>query len=105
MHQQTLCEAVKARKNVYLRYDDDRLEREFSPYIVYYTSKDILSVAGYQVKNPAEPLERDVWRNLHLSTIRTARVSEDGFTVDQTFNPADKRYGTRIICHVKQYVT
>lgn len=104
MNQQTLCAAIRERKNVLIKYDDDVIERTFSPYIVYTSSKDNETVAGYQVANPAEPLERDKWRMLTIAKISSVRLGATTFTVNQSFNPADKVYGHRIVCHVKQYV-
>ena len=40
MNQQTLCAAIRERKNVLIKYDNDIVERTFSPYIVYTSSKD-----------------------------------------------------------------
>lgn len=104
MNQQTLCKAIRERKNVLIKYDDDIVERTFSPYIVYTSSKDNETVAGYQVSNPAEPLERDKWRMLTLAKLHSVRPGTTTFTVNQSFNPADKIYGNRVVCHVKQNV-
>lgn len=102
MHQQTLCEAIKDRKNVSVLYDDDYVPRIFSPYIVFTSSRDNVLVAGYQVVNPAELTESNEWRRLDLGKIRSVTLTENNFTPDIAFDPFSKRYGNRIICHVKQ---
>jgi len=104
MNQQTLCAAIRERKNVLIKYDNDIVERTFSPYIVYTSSKDNETIAGYQVSNPADPLERDKWRMLTIAKLRSVPPGANTFAVDQNFDPANKIYGHRIVCHVKQYV-
>ena len=104
MHQQILYKAVTGRNTIKIKYDDDTLEREFSPYIVFYSSKGNESVSGYQIDNPAEPMEKNQWRQLTTSKLKTVRTTENTFAVDPRFNPADKVYGNRVICHVKQNV-
>lgn len=105
MHQQTLCAAIKSRENVLIRYDDDLIERMFLPYIVYTSTKGKLSVSGYQVNNPAEPLESNEWRTLTIATLRSVRAGTTTFVVDKSFDPTNKVYRNGIVCHVKQYVT
>lgn len=104
MHPGTLCEAVRKRRNVAIRYDDDGPERTYSPYIVYYPNTGDLAVSGYQVFNPAEPAEKNKWRPLMVAKLRSCRLVDETFTPDPRFNPFDKRYGSRIVRHVKQYI-
>ncbi|WP_367187286.1 WYL domain-containing protein [Rhizobium oryzicola] len=98
------CEAIRERRNVLIKYDEDSSERIFSPYIVYWTSKNNLCVAGNQVKNPSEPLERNEWRNFTVDKFRSVRLADSTFSIDHIFNPRNKIYGNRVVCHVKQYV-
>lgn len=104
MHQATLAEAIRMKRNVAIRYDDDVLERAFSPYIIYRSSTGKLTVAGNQVHNPAGPSERNEWRNLTIAKLRNCRVMDRIFIPDARFNPFDKRYAGGVVCHVKQNV-
>lgn len=103
MHQTTLCEAIEKRQIVRLRYDDDYIDRTFAPYIVYWSSKRNMLVSGYQIENPAEPLERNEWRNLDIDKIRTLSITNNAFRPDSGFDPFHKRYSAGIICHVFQH--
>lgn len=73
MYEQQLCAAIRERKAVKFRHDDDLMERTFEPYIVYWNDKRHELVAGYQTENPAKSLERDVWREFSLDKLRPAQ--------------------------------
>ncbi len=47
-------------------------------------------------------LEKNQWRQLTVSKLKSVRSTENAFVVDPGFNPADKVYGNRVICHVKE---
>jgi len=102
MNQQTLCEAIRGRQLVKMRYGTDLAERTFAPYIVYRTKGLSLQVSGYQEHNPAKPLDKHEWRNFDLSDIRSLRRAEETFIPETSFDPFNKRYAAGIICHVKQ---
>lgn len=104
MFEQDIKEAVRQKLVMYVRYEGDFTDREFEPYILYRSTTGKMTVAGYQNSNPAEPLERDQWRNFTISKLQAIQLTNATFTVDHRFDPADKRYSNGVICHVKQYV-
>ncbi len=103
MYQQQICRAIRAKKNVLIKYDDDVLDRTFSPHILFYFGNDKRSVAGIQVGNPAEPSERTVWRSFTLERITSLGTADSTFSVDTKFDHSDKRYRSRVVCHVSRY--
>ncbi|AWC25549.1 hypothetical protein CO731_05047 [Aminobacter sp. MSH1] len=103
MHQGTLCDAIKGKNVITIRYDDDILERTFAPYIVYRSTKNNVLVAGYQINNPAEPFENNEWRNLTVDKLKAISITNDTFRVDVEFDPFHERYRGRVICHVSKY--
>ena len=100
--QQTLCDAIAKRKIVRIRYDDDLVARTYAPHIVYRTSKGNILVAGTQINNPAEPLERNEPRNFDLDKITSIDVTDEVFQPHPHFDPHDKRYRYGTVCVIRR---
>jgi predicted DNA-binding transcriptional regulator YafY len=84
--QDTLCEAVRNRLVVEIRYDDDRSYRQFEPHIVYRSTQDNVLVGGTQTHNPEKPQEQDAPRNFDLDKIRDVKITDRTFTPHHLFN-------------------
>jgi len=98
--EQQLCEAIRARKLVEIRYEDDLTFRVFAPYAVYNSTKDKVNVSGTQVSNPSQPLDRNEPRVFEVGKITAIRPTEIAFTPDHRFDRLDPRYKDGIICSV-----
>ena len=96
--QSTLCDAVKSRNIVRLKYDDDFQFRTYAPYIVYRSSKNIVLVEGTQINNLEEPLVQNEPRQFELEKITALEVTDQKSPPPSDFNPLDKRYRYGIIC-------
>ena len=98
--EQQLCEAIRARKLVEIRYEDDLTYRLFAPYAVYKSTKDKVNVSGTQVSNPSQPLDRNEPRVFEVGKITDMRITDSVFTPDSRFDRFDPRYKDGIICSV-----
>ena len=96
--QSTLCEAVKSRNIVRLKYDDDFQFRTYAPYIVYRSSKNIVLVGGTQINNPTEPFEHNEPRNFDLEKITALEVTDQKSQPPSDFDALNRRYRFGIIC-------
>jgi len=96
--QQTLCAAIASHQLVRLRYQDDLQFRVFAPHIVYRSSTGKTLVAGTQINNPAEPLERNEPRNFDLAELTALEVAGEKFRPHHDFDRHDKRYRNGTIC-------
>jgi hypothetical protein len=97
--QSELCNAIRKRVLVNLRYDDDYTDRTFAPHIVYESSQGNILVAGTQDHNPAEPWEDNKPRNFDLDKITSLEVTGQQFLPHPGFNRSHKRY-VRPICNI-----
>lgn len=89
--EQLLCQAIRSRTFVELRYEDDITERMFAPDVVYPTSKLKVCVSGRQMGTlELEP------HTFEVGKIKSLSLTERTFTPDPRFNLADPRYRNRI---------
>ena len=95
-----LCDAIRARVIVKLKYEDDTAYRTFEPHAVYCSTKDKYCVAGQQVDNPTDPIERDVPKNFEVGKISALQVTDDPFTPDPRFDRYDAKYANGIVCSI-----
>jgi hypothetical protein len=95
-----LCSAVRERRVVELRYQQDGLFRTFEPHVVYYSTKENLCTSGTQTKNLNKPLDKSEYRTFDLSEVREVRLTAATFTPDPRFNPGDPHYKNGIVCSV-----
>jgi hypothetical protein len=96
-----LCEAIAKRVVVALRYGDDFQERTFAPYAVFESDPNDVCVSGFQLHNPAKPLDRNEPRNLTVGKIASLRLTDEAFAYDQRFNSGDAKYRNGVICIIR----
>lgn len=102
LNRAVLCDAVRQRFVVQLRYAEDRSDRVFAPHVVYRSSAGNLLVGGVQIHNPAAPLADGAIRELRLSGLRSLRVTADRFEPDNRFDFRDPRYRAGLVCRVAE---
>ena len=95
-----LCEAVRARVLVRLRYKDDVSERLIAPYGVYTSTKDKVLLACTQIDNPGKPLDRWEPRNLEVGLMTSVTLTDEKFQPDPRFDPSDARYQNGFLCRI-----
>lgn len=100
--EQRLCEAVRAKVLVRVRYKDDFSERLLQPYGVYTSTKDKVNLASVQVDNPADPLARWEPRNLEVGLMQSVVLTDSSFEPDPRFDPSEPRYQNGFICCIKR---
>lgn len=95
-----LCNAIRDRNLVRIRYKDDAADRLIAPYAVYTSSKDKVLLAGTQINNPGQPL--DAWepRNLEVGLMRSVTLTDTKFEPDTRFDPSDPRYKNGFVCRL-----
>jgi hypothetical protein len=87
-----LCEAIKMKRIVSLRYSDDIAPRDFAPDVVYPSSRKKINVTGRlpQAIGEWEP------HTFEVGKIKALSITERPFTPDQRFNLFDPKYRDRI---------
>ena len=95
-----LCDAIRTRHIVTLRYDKDVAQRSFAPHAVYHSGNDKVLVSGLQLENPADYRDRLVPRNFEVALIQSLTVTSSTFTPDPKFNRRSAKYDHGIICSV-----
>jgi hypothetical protein len=55
-----LCDSIKNRQTVRLRYSDESAFRTFNPYVIYRSPKNKILVWGVQIRNDARPNQKNL---------------------------------------------
>lgn len=98
---ETLRAAIEQKSVINLKYDDDLGSRTFEPYILFYTTQNNLTLAGYEV-NPIGTFGGPrTWKQLTCALIRNPSLTGVTFIPEMTFNPLNKRY-VRTLAHVRK---
>ncbi len=98
--EQTLCWAMKQRRQVTFRYRKDDAIRTFRPTVLYWSNNRKLNVGGTVVNEASAPgtsCERHVFELGRISRLIVTSIS---FEPDPLFDPSDKRYAGGILCSV-----
>lgn len=95
-----LCQAIRERRVVELRYDDDAQFRRFEPAAVYNTAKHKICVSGVQLTNPNEPGDEQGPHNFEVGKIADLTLTDVNFQPDPRFDRFDAKYKNGIICCV-----
>jgi len=95
-----LCAAIADKRLVLMLYGDDRAERLYAPYAVYYSTADPdrVLVTGTQIDNPGDPLDKYVPRNFEVGRISGLTVTDTKFQRDARFDRHDSKFDNGIIC-------
>lgn len=83
--QNTLCEAIKKRITVRLRYKNDTYYREFDPYFVYISTTGKTLTSGWQKENPMKPSDNDTFHKFNLELITDITFTNKTFNVQPRF--------------------
>ena len=76
-----LVEAIQNRSPVMLTYKGDFGERTFHPYFVYISTTGKTLVSGWQVSNPAKPLDGEKYHKFDVSLIQNVSITDESFQV------------------------
>ena len=94
-----LCEAIRRQVKVAMRYDDDTMEREIAPYVVFESEDEEVCVSTFQFYNPAKPQDGNEPRTFTVGKIETLRITGETFAIDPRFERGSKRH-YRILCSI-----
>lgn len=100
MFQQELCDAIKAKRFVRIRYEADDAEHMFAPHIVYRSFRGKILVGGVLKDDPNVRLAKKELHAFALETFRSVVMTEKCFRPSLLFNPFDKIYRNGILCRV-----
>ena len=96
--EQEICQAIRERLRVELRYENDLMARLFSPEILFTTSQQKVCVAGIQVRNPNNISDPpDDPHNFEVGRITFLKLTDERF-VPNRIDRSDVRYRNGIIC-------
>lgn len=98
--ERAFCDAIRAKLQVTLRYDDDSLARTFDPHVVH-TPRNKVLVEGHEVHNPNHPSEPPGWHRFEIGKIRDLHVGDTHFTISAAFDPSDIRHREGLLCIVQ----
>ena len=95
-----LCEAIKQKRVVRLRYENDFTDRVFHPYIIYQSQTGKILVHGLQIQNMGSPFDQAEPHKFEIGKISSIQIMPDAFSVDIRFDRNRKEYVGRTICVV-----
>lgn len=70
----TVEQAIKTKKRLLIKYNNDILEREVEPYAIFESTADKIDLFSLQIRNPAKPLVKIEPRNFTLQNLKSARL-------------------------------
>ena len=97
-----ICTAIEKRLFVTLRYDDDRLERKFSPYHFYIAMTDNILVSGFQVTNPNKLAENNIYHTFNIRLIKNIALTDQPFSPEPNLITPPKKY-KQLICSINRF--
>jgi hypothetical protein len=95
-----LCEAIRARVLVMLRYKDDPGDRVFAPHAVFHSTQDKVCVSGTQVDNPAKFGDDNEPHFFEIGKIKTLSLTKREFEPYPWFDSSQDHYRNGVICSV-----
>jgi len=98
--EQLLCQAIRRRVLVEMRYERDGADRTIAPYVVFESEPNDICLSCFQISNPAKPQDGDEPRNFTVGKIAALRLTEATFAIDPRFNRADAKYRHGVLCSV-----
>lgn len=101
--EQHLCNAIRQKKAVKLRYQGDFSDRLYHPYIVYETDKGKVLVHGKQISNPSKPMEGPQPHKFEIGLIISIQLTDATFVVDPNFDPTRTEYVGKTKCVISRF--
>ncbi len=95
-----LCQAIRERRVVEFKYDDDLQSRTFEPAAVYTSAKNKVCVSGVQLTDRNDPIDQHKPQNFEVGKMTTLRITDANFQPDPRFDRRDVKYKNGIICSV-----
>lgn len=95
-----ICQAIKTRALVKLRYEYDRMERLFAPYAIYESVLGNIIVYGFQLRDPGKPLDNEQLRYFALRRLRTIQRTDAQFQPPASFSSQGLRGCQQLILAV-----
>lgn len=96
-----LCEAIRKRVFVELRYDAGSAYRLVAPYVVFQTEDGDVCLSCYQVENPEKPMDNHQPRSFTVAKISALRLTEVNFAIDPRFNLLNSKFRHGVLCRVQ----
>ena len=96
--EQKLCDAIRARAVVSLRYEGDMAAREIEPYGIYESGTGKVNLVSTQIRNPGKPLDRFEPRVFEVGKIQSVVITSVTFKPDSRFDRTDARYSNGFLC-------
>lgn len=100
--EQTLCQAIHARCQVEITYENELAVRVIEPYAVFHSEEDATGVflSGNQIRNFGDPFDKLGPREFQVRRIRTLRATDTTFLPDPRFCQTSARYQNGILCSI-----
>ena len=100
--EQALCQAIRARSQVEMTYENELAVRVVEPYAVFHSPKDATEVflSANQIRNFGDPFDKLGPRDFEVRLIGTLRVTNTTFIPDPRFCQTSARYRNGIFCSI-----
>lgn len=92
-----IVEAIQTRRVVALRYEYDRLPRQFAPYLFRRAKKGNFVILGMQMENPNSLDGQGERRTFDIAKIKSLEITTDFFVPVDTFKSDDPTHAIGII--------
>lgn len=98
--EQQLCQAMRQRCVVRLRYDEELHYRTFHPYIVYREAEGRILVGGIRAHDEAAIFKPPAPRRYEVGRISELKVTEETFRIDPRFDSERPEFSNEVICSI-----
>lgn len=95
-----ICEAIRKRAVVRLRYKSELNWRTYDPHAVFTSSTGKILAVGTQTKDDSSPLKAPEPRNFEVGLIGQISITEETFKPDPRFSSFGEEYSHGVICAV-----
>ena len=81
MIRNSIIASIQNKTTLMLMYKGDFAKRSFNPYFIYVSSTGKTLVSGWQVSNPAKPLDGEKYHKFDVSLIQNVSITDETFQV------------------------
>jgi len=95
-----LCQAMRERRVVRLRYDTELHYRSFHPYIVYREAEGRVLVGGIRSHDERDIFKAPAPRRYEVGRISELSVTDETFRIDPRFDSERPEFSNEIVCSI-----
>jgi hypothetical protein len=100
LYKNQIQQAIREKRVVNLRYDQDILDRVIEPYALYQSTQGKILVFGIQLRNNNKPLTPTEPRHFETVILRSITLTDKHFQADPSFSVRNIKGCSRVIVSI-----